>query len=277
LPDLIWSGYIFENTSLESRKEFFSSIGDSEGHEKMNQKTKLSVNVNKIATLRNSRGKNLPDVLKTSLDLIRFGAEGITVHPRPDGRHIRSQDVYDLKKHISVELNVEGYPSEDFLNMCLEVEPAQCTLVPDPPEALTSQAGFEVSKQSKLLEMAISRLKQKNIRTSVFVENNLTAKDFQLLKKMGCARVELYTEEYADGFGTSQQATVMQKYLKTAELALASGLGLNAGHDLNLKNLVFLKQQIPEVLEVSIGHALICDALYYGFEATIKKYLQCLA
>ncbi len=240
------------------------------------RKTKLSVNVNKIATLRNARGKDLPNLLQVSLDLIKYGAEGITVHPRPDGRHIRRQDVFDLKKNINVEFNIEGYPSQDFLDMCVEVEPAQVTLVPDPPEALTSQAGFVVNQHAKLLEHAISELKKKNLRVSVFIENNLSTKDLVILKNIGCDRVELYTEEYADHFGQADQLKITQKYTQVGELANQVGLGLNAGHDLNLKNLKFFKNQIPKLLEVSIGHALISDALYYGFESTIHKYLECL-
>ena len=232
--------------------------------------------MNKIATLRNSRGKNLPDVLKVSLDLIKFGAQGITVHPRPDARHIRREDVFLLKKNISVEFNIEGYPSDDFLAMCCEVKPEQVTLVPDPPEALTSNAGFDVSKQAKLLEKSLMKLKTTGIRVSVFVENNLAKKDFDFLRSIQCDRVELYTETYADQFATARQKETTAQYIRTAELALASGLGINAGHDLNLKNLQFFSESIPGLLEVSIGHALVCDALYFGFEQTIQKYLGCL-
>ncbi len=238
--------------------------------------TKISVNVNKIATIRNSRAKNLPDLLQVSLDLIKFGAQGITVHPRPDGRHIRREDVYALKKSLKVEFNIEGYPSDDFLKMCQEVEPAQVTLVPDPPEALTSNAGFEISKQAELLEKAISNLKKSKLRVSVFVENNLQKRDFDFLKSIGCDRIELYTEEYADHFGTVRQQEVLAKYIHTAELATQSGLGINAGHDLNLSNLELFTRSIPNLLEVSIGHALICDALYYGLQETMQKYLKCL-
>ena len=244
---------------------------------KSNVQTKLSINVNKIATIRNSRGKNLPDVLQVSQDLIKFGAQGITVHPRPDGRHIRREDVYLLKKNINVEFNIEGYPSDDFIEMCCEVEPEQVTLVPDPPEALTSNAGFVVSKQIKLLENALSKFKSSKLRVSVFVENNLVKADIDALKKMGCDRVELYTEDYSDHFGTARQSETTKKYIQTAELASANGLGINAGHDLNLKNLEHFSKAIPNLLEVSIGHAFVCDSLYFGFEATMKKYLKCLA
>ena len=198
------------------------------------------------------------------------------MHPRPDARHIRREDVYLLKKNISVEFNIEGYPSDDFLAMCCEVEPEQVTLVPDPPEALTSNAGFDVSKQAKLLEKALAKLKITGTRVSVFVENNLAKKDFDFLKTIHCDRVELYTESYADHFGTARQKETTDQYIRTAELALASGLGINAGHDLNLKNLQFFNQSVPGLQEVSIGHALICDALYFGFEHTIQKYLGCL-
>ncbi len=244
---------------------------------KSNVQTKLSINVNKIATIRNSRGKNLPDVLQVSQDLIKFGAQGITVHPRPDGRHIRREDVYLLKKNINVEFNIEGYPSDDFIEMCCEVKPDQVTLVPDPPEALTSNAGFVVSKQMKLLENALSKFKSSKLRVSVFVENNLVKADFDALRKMGCDRVELYTEDYSDHFGTARQIETTKKYIQTAELASANGLGINAGHDLNLKNLEHFSKSIPHLLEVSIGHAFVCDSLYFGFEATMKKYLKCLA
>ena len=239
-------------------------------------KTKLSVNVNKIATLRNARGKDLPNLLQVSLDLINFGAQGITVHPRPDGRHIRREDVFLLKEKIGVEFNIEGYPSADFIEMCCEVKPEQVTLVPDPPDALTSNAGFDVPKQAKLLAEALTKLKAAQTRVSVFVENNLLAKDFEYLRSIGCDRVELYTEDFADHFGTGRQQEVIAKYVQTAKLASASQLGINAGHDLNLKNLQFFKKSIPGLLEVSIGHALISDSLYFGFKETIKKYLECL-
>ncbi len=238
--------------------------------------TKLSVNVNKIATLRNSRGKNNPDVLQVSLDLIKFGAQGITVHPRPDERHIRKADVYALKKAITVELNVEGYPSADFMKMIEEVRPAQCTLVPDPPEAITSNAGWNISENEKRLAEVLASLKKWGVRSSVFVDPGTSQHDFALLAKLGCNRVELYTEDYADAFGTPYQEKVTNEYLQTAQRAKVEGLGINAGHDLNLKNLNYLVKQISVIDEVSIGHALIADALYHGFEATINAYLECL-
>ena len=236
--------------------------------------TKLSVNVNKIATLRNSRGKNNPDVLQVSLDLIKFGAQGITVHPRPDERHIRKTDVYDLKKAISVELNVEGYPSDDFMKMIEEVRPSQCTLVPDSPEAITSNAGWNISKYQKQLSQVLALLKKWKVRSSVFVDPGTIDSDFYLLSGFGCDRVELYTEDYADAFGTPLQSKVTAEYNDTAVRARLAGLGVNAGHDLSLENLAYFKQHTENLLEVSIGHALISDALYYGLENTIQLYLR---
>ncbi len=239
--------------------------------------TKLSVNLNKLATIRNSRGKNNPDVLKASLDIIRFGAEGITVHPRPDARHIRHSDVYELKKAISVELNIEGYPDAELLKLVEEVKPAQCTLVPDPPHVLTSNAGWLIAPNEKLLGVVAARLKKQGTRTSVFVDPaTVTANDYKILKRIGVARVELYTEAYAEAYGTAKQASVTEAYKKSAHLALNEGLGLNAGHDLSLVNLSYLIKAIPEIDEVSIGHALICDALYLGLETTVRRYLQAI-
>lgn len=238
--------------------------------------TKLSVNVNKVATLRNSRGKNNPDVLQVSLDLIKFGAQGITVHPRPDERHIRKTDVYALKKAISVELNVEGYPSDDFMKMIEEVRPAQCTLVPDPPEALTSNAGWRVAENQKQLKDVLASLKKWGVRSSVFVDPGIPQDELQTLASFGCDRVELYTEDFANAFGTPKQKEVTALYKATAEQARAVGLAINAGHDLNLKNLKYLVTEIPFIDEVSIGHALIADALYLGFEKTISSYLASL-
>lgn len=238
---------------------------------------KLSVNVNKIATLRNSRGKNLPDVLKVSRDIVRFGAEGITVHPRPDGRHIRREDVYALKPMLSVEFNVEGYPSDDFLTMLEEVVPAQVTFVPDPPEALTSNAGWRVKENEVLLRGAVGRMRAKGIRVSVFIDpRTVTEDDWAALAQLGVGRVELYTEEYADAYPTPLRDEVTAVYRAAAERARAHGLGVNAGHDLNLDNLTHLARAIPWLDEVSIGHALISDALYFGLEETVKRYLACL-
>lgn len=239
--------------------------------------TKLSVNINKLATLRNSRGRNNPDVVKGALDIIRFGAEGITVHPRPDERHIRRTDVYALKKAIDVEFNIEGYPSEDFLAMVEEVQPAQCTLVPDPPDVITSNAGWKVSENVEILGEVGRRCQAKGIRSSVFVDP-LTMKDheYEKLKSLGIDRVELFTERFADHYNQADVEEVLQQYVHAAKLAKKAGLGVNAGHDLSLENLTRLVQRIPEIDEVSIGHALICDALYLGLEETIRRYLDCI-
>lgn len=237
----------------------------------------LSVNVNKIATLRNARGKNLPNVLSESTQLIEYGAEGITVHPRPDGRHIRWPDVFELKDTISVELNIEGYPSNQFVEKVLQIKPAQCTLVPDPPDVLTSNAGWKVFGNESLLESVIARLKTKSVRVSLFVDpHTIDMKELLALRDMGADRIELYTESYSNHFTGPERENVIKVYQKTAQLAHSMGLGVNAGHDLNLDNLTFFSQNIPELAEVSIGHALVCDALHYGWEETIRRYLNCL-
>ncbi len=239
--------------------------------------TLLSVNVNKLATLRNSRGRNNPDVVKGSLDIVKFGAQGITVHPRPDARHIRFDDVYALKRAIKVELNIEGYPAEDFMKMVEDVVPAQCTLVPDPPHVLTSNAGWRVKESEKTLRDVATRLRGKKIRSSVFVDPDTMADDdYALLGKWGIDRVELFTERFADHYGDADADKVLARYKKAAELARDAGLGVNAGHDLSLVNLTRLIQEIPWIDEVSIGHALICDALYLGLEETVKQYLKCI-
>jgi len=235
--------------------------------------TKLSVNVNKVAWLRNAREKNLPNVVSVALDCIKFGADGITVHPRPDGRHIRRHDVYDLKAAIDVELNVEGYPSEDFIRMVEEVKPAQCTLVPDAPDTLTSNAGWDTLKYKQSLFNIVYRLKQAGIRTSLFMETDLER--IEAAREIGVDRIELYTENYSDGYAKNREEAI-EPYVRAAQFAQALGLGINAGHDLNLHNLSFLHQQIPFMDEVSIGHALICDALYLGLEDTIRRYQTCL-
>lgn len=239
--------------------------------------TLLSVNVNKIATLRNARGGELPNVLETTLAIERFGAEGITVHPRPDERHIRRQDVFDIKKHIKVELNVEGYPSEEFLKLVAQVQPAQVTLVPDPPDVITSNAGWKVSENDALLRSVIAEIKKFGARVSLFVDPlDYTQRDFSDVVAVGADRIELYTEAYARDFLTSKRDQTLALYVDAARKAKDAGLKVNAGHDLNLHNLAALKQAIPFLAEVSIGHALICDALYFGLEDTIKKYLACL-
>jgi len=239
--------------------------------------TRLSVNVNKLATLRNSREKNNPDVLKMTLDIIRYGAAGITVHPRPDGRHIRKEDVYDIAKAISVELNIEGYPNREFLALMKEIKPTQCTLVPDPPHVLTSNAGWRIEENVFFLQKIIANLHQHGIRTSLFVDpHQMTAKDIELLKVTGTDRVELYTEAYADDFGTSSMDKTLAIYKKVAIEVDQLGIELNAGHDLNLKNLRHFIKEIPMIQEVSIGHALICDALNLGMQEAVSQYLACL-
>ena len=235
------------------------------------QHCRLSVNINKIATLRNARGHNLPDVLKVAQDCERFGAQGITVHPRPDERRIRYQDVRDLRPIVKTEFNIEGYPSESFISLVLEVHPAQVTLVPDAPDALTSNAGWDTLKRADFLKDVIGRFRQAGIRTSIFVEADPVM--VEGAAKIGTDRVELYTESYASGYNADREKAIAP-FVAAAEAAGHCGLGLNAGHDLNLDNLAYFNQRIPNLAEVSIGHALICDALYYGLENTIQMYLQ---
>ncbi len=233
--------------------------------------TKLSVNINKIATLRNARGGNNPDVLKVALDCERFGAQGITVHPRPDERHIRRTDVYALSPAITTEFNIEGYPSEDFCQLVLDVCPTQVTLVPDSPDQLTSNAGWDTISNKGFLSDIISEFKEKGIRTSVFVAADLAM--VEGAKATGCDRVELYTEPYATNYNVDPTSAIAP-FVEAASRAREIGLGLNAGHDLSLVNLKYFHQQIPWLDEVSIGHALICDALYLGLENTISQYLD---
>jgi pyridoxine 5-phosphate synthase len=235
--------------------------------------TRLSVNINKIALIRNSRGGNIPDVVKIALHCESCGAEGITVHPRPDARHIRHSDVTDLKNVISTELNIEGYPSPEFMELVCRTKPAQVTLVPDPPGALTSSFGWDTIKEKAFLTEIIEQLHKQNIRASVFVGTEL--KDIEGAKATGADRVELFTEPYAQEYPVNKELAIAP-FVKAAEKALELGLGLNAGHDLNLDNLAYFKQHIPGLLEVSIGHALVNDALYLGLEETIKRYLACL-
>ena len=232
---------------------------------------KLSVNINKIATLRNARGGNIPNLLQVASDCQKYGAEGITVHPRPDERHIRYKDVYDLKPLITTEFNIEGYPSPKFLSLVTEILPDQVTLVPDPPEVLTSNAGWDTKKHFSFLKEVISALKSHRIRTSLFMETNPGM--IEKAAEAGTDRIELYTEDYAIQYNNNRDKAIAP-YIKAATTANAAGLGLNAGHDLNLENLAFFKQHIPGLLEVSIGHALISDSLYYGLENTIPLYLR---
>ena len=233
--------------------------------------TKLSVNINKIATLRNARGGNVPDVLKSALDCVRFGAQGITVHPRPDERHIRYQDTRDIKPEIPVEFNIEGNPIKKFIDLVLEVKPAQVTLVPDAPDAITSNAGWDTIKNESFLKEVISEFKSNGIRTSIFVDAD--EKIIRNAVKTGTDRIELYTESYAKDFHENKEKAIAP-FIVAANAANAVGLGINAGHDLNLDNLKYFAKNIPGLLEVSIGHALICDALYLGLENTIQLYLN---
>lgn len=231
--------------------------------------TKLSVNINKIATLRNSRGGNNPDVVKVALDAEKFGAQGITVHPRPDERHIRYDDVMRLKDVVTTEFNIEGYPDRRFMEIIKLAKPAQATLVPDPPHVLTSNAGWDTITHQAMLKDIIAELHDYGARVSIFI--NPEARFFEPAKDTGTDRVELYTEPYAVNFHQDKKAAI-KPYREVAELAKSLGLGLNAGHDLDLHNLRYLKENIPFLEEVSIGHALICDALYYGLENTIQMY-----
>lgn len=235
--------------------------------------TKLSVNVNKIAVLRNSRGGNLPNVVRTSLDIERFGGEGITVHPRPDARHIRYQDVRDLKAVISTELNIEGNPIPSFVDLVMEVKPAQVTLVPDAEDAITSNAGWDTIKHREFLTEICRKFNEAGIRTSIFVDP--VVEMVEGAKECGAQRVELYTEAYAAGYKADREAAIAP-YVEAAEAARRVGLGLNAGHDLSLENLAYFAERIPWCDEVSIGHALIADALYYGLENTVQLYRRCL-
>ena len=233
--------------------------------------TRLSVNINKVATIRNARGGNMPDLIQVAKDCERFGAQGITVHPRPDGRHIKYQDVYDLKKIVTTEFNIEGYPSDSFMELVTTVVPTQVTLVPDPPEALTSNAGWNTLANREFLTNIINRLHDKGIRTSIFV--NADPKMVASAKDTGTDRVELYTESYAANYLKDREAAI-RDFVIAAQESERQHIGLNAGHDLSLVNLKYFQEQIPGLLEVSIGHALICDALYLGLQETIRQYLQ---
>lgn len=235
--------------------------------------TNLSVNINKIATLRNSRGENNPDVLKVALDCERFGADGITVHPRPDERHIKHDDVYRLKGAVKTEFNIEGYPSPEFMDLVLKIKPAQVTLVPDAPDALTSSAGWEVEPNFAFLSEICERLNEAGIRSSIFVGTD--PENIRLAAKAGADRVELYTKPYADLFGSDPEKAV-QPFIEASRAAHKAGLGVNAGHDLSLQNLRYFHTSVPFLNEVSIGHALICDALYMGLQETIRAYKECL-
>lgn len=233
--------------------------------------TKLSVNINKIATLRNARGGNTPDLIEAALNCERFGAQGITVHPRPDERHIRYNDVRELTKVVSTEFNIEGYPSSDFIDLVLEANPAQVTLVPDPPGVLTSNAGWDAIEHESILREKIDIFKAAGIRVSVFMECD--PEQLKAVQQTGTDRIELYTESYASNYSADRESAIAP-FRAAGIIAKELGLGLNAGHDLSLENLRYFCQEVPELLEVSIGHALISEALYLGLENTIQRYLR---
>ena len=236
--------------------------------------TKLSVNINKIATLRNSRGGNEPNVIRFAKDVQRFGAHGVTIHPRPDERHIRYQDAYDLKPEVYTEYNIEGNPIEKFINMVKEIKPTQVTLVPDSVDAITSNAGWDTIKNKNFLTEIIQEFKMNNIRTSIFVDPEL--RQIEGAKETGADRIELYTEVYAHQFGLGNKEAI-QPYVECANLADRLEIGVNAGHDLSLVNIEHFKQSIPNLLEVSIGHALVAESLYLGVENVIQLYLKKLS
>lgn len=233
--------------------------------------TKLSVNINKIATLRNARGGNVPDLLKVAADIQKFGAEGITIHPRPDERHIRYQDARDLKSFVYTEYNIEGNPEKTFIDLVLEIRPTQVTLVPDAVDAITSNAGWNTIKHAEYLTEIVQEFQRNGIRTSIFVDPVLEM--IEGAKKIGTERIELYTEAFAHEYNLGNKRG-MQPYMESAILANQIGLGINAGHDLSLDNIQFFKENIPGLLEVSIGHALISEALYLGLDNVINMYLQ---
>lgn len=247
--------------------------------------TSLSVNVNKLATLRNSREKNLPDVTVMAKKILSYGAHGITVHPRPDGRHIRIPDVKSIKgmiqewnqTHKPVEFNIEGYPSEDFIRLIEEIRPDQATLVPDPPEALTSNAGWDLVQSESLLQTVLPRLRAAGARVSLFVDPSTFSKEqAAALARLKPERIELYTERFSDDYPSPKRTATTQEYARVAAEASGLGVGVNAGHDLNQQNLRYLIEQIPSIDEVSIGHALICEALEQGLETTVRNYLRLL-
>lgn len=235
--------------------------------------TRLSVNINKVATLRNARGENVPDVVKFAIDCEKFGAQGITVHPRPDERHITRADVYALKPVVTTEFNIEGYPSDDFMRLVCYIRPTQVTLVPDAPSQITSNSGWDVVKNTDFLRDICSRLSDHDIRSSIFV--NADPEQVSKAAEIGAKRVELYTKPYADNYEADREAAITPFVVASGE-ALKCGIGLNAGHDLNLRNLSYFHAALPLLDEVSIGHAIISDALYFGIEDTIHRYLACL-
>jgi len=235
--------------------------------------TRLSVNINKIATLRNARGEDYPNLVKTAKDIIKFGAEGITIHPRPDERHIKYSDAYDLKQNISTELNIEGNPSKKFINMVCEVKPDQVTLVPDESDAITSNSGWDTVKNFDFLKDVVHEFKLNSIRVSIFIDPD--SKMLEGAKKINADRVELFTGPYAKQY-INDKSNAINRYINCSEIADKIGMELNAGHDLNQQNLEFFKNNIVNLKEVSIGHALISESLYFGLESTIKSYLKIL-
>lgn len=235
--------------------------------------TNLSVNINKVATLRNARGENVPNVQQVAMDCEQFGANGITVHPRPDERHIRYADVFQLRPLVKTEFNIEGYPSPEFMDLVLKVKPAQVTLVPDAPDALTSNAGWNVADNLEFLISIVDSLREAGIRSSIFVGTDV--ENIKLAAKTGADRVELFTKPYADGYAANREEAVAP-FIEASVAAHKAGLGVNAGHDLSLENLKYFHEQIPYLNEVSIGHSLISDALYLGLQETIKRYKECL-
>ncbi len=231
--------------------------------------TKLSVNINKIATIRNARGGDVPSVVQVAIDCERFGADGITVHPRPDERHITTKDVYDLKEVVKTEFNIEGYPDARYMQLITDILPAQATLVPDPPHVLTSNAGWETKKHQDLLVDLVQQFKSLGVRSSIFVDTNL--ENIEYAAKSGVDRIELYTGPFAEDY-PKNPAEAVKAYVAAAQMAKDLGMEINAGHDLSLENLKFFKQSLVQLDEVSIGHALISDALYFGMENTIQRY-----
>lgn len=235
--------------------------------------SRLSVNINKIATLRNARGGDVPNLVKVALDCEKFGAQGITIHPRPDERHIRYKDVYDLKKVVTTEFNIEGYPNQKFIDLVLDVKPEQVTLVPDPPGVLTSDAGWKVTEHTDFLNGVLDQFKNAGIRTSIFMDTDM--EQINYLSQIRPDRIEFYTGPYAVNFKTDP-AQAIAEYKVAADQVAKFKIGINAGHDLDTENLKYFYEQIPALLEVSIGHALISDALYWGLEKTIQTYLKAL-
>lgn len=261
-----WAGSLFP---LPPKSRIFAAVFTLE-----KDMTKLSVNINKIATIRNARGGNNPDILKAAVDCERFGADGITVHPRPDERHIRYADVVNLKPLLTTEFNIEGYPQKSFIELVASVRPTQVTLVPDSPDQITSNAGWDTKANLPFLTDVVGYFNSLGIRTSLFVD--AAEEMVEYAAKAGADRVELYTEPYASAYEAGREEAV-EPFVRAAQAAKRLGLGLNAGHDLSLVNLAYLVERIPWVDEVSIGHALVCDALYLGMEETIKQYKHCLS